>query len=231
MRIPSFFPPASEAYNCTPHPAPFNVTSSGHLVTNGLTLQDSMLYSCYNKDIDGVLRIDLLVQGLPPLSPKITTVKFSDRNAQYIYVEWTNVATSSRPVQRYTLNWKLDQKGSTVDKRQFDAENHTISTTNNYHYVSYSRGDVFTFTVYASNEAGRSALSPESIFNVDNPTTEPITNERLGAWIIVLIVILILLCCICCICCFICLCCLCARRRRRDYPAEEKGKILVTILI
>uniref|UniRef100_A0A1X7UJA3 Uncharacterized protein n=1 Tax=Amphimedon queenslandica TaxID=400682 RepID=A0A1X7UJA3_AMPQE len=220
------FPPASEAYNCTPS-APFNVTSTGHLVTTGLSMHHSRNYSCYNKDINGTLILELIVEGLPPLVPEIQIVKFSSRDSQYIYVEWNNVATPLRPVSSYTFNWRVTFKSGTVDKRQLNAEFNTISTTNNYHYVSFRRGEIFAFTVSAANEAGSSSPSQEKIFDVDGELGTPGGTERqesLHAWIIALIVILVLICCICCLCCLICLCCLWGRRRKRDYNAEEQEK-------
>ena len=224
------FPPASEDYNCTPS-APFNVTSTGHLVTTGLSIHHSTNYSCYNKDINGTLILELVVEGLPPLVPEIQIVRFSSRDSQYIYVEWKNVATVLRPVSSYTFNWRVTFKTETVDKRQLNTEFNTISTTNNYHYVSFRRNEIFTFTVSAANEAGSSSPSQEKIFDVDGEigtTGGTREEEPVHVWMIVLIVVLILICCICCICCLICLCCLCGRRRKRDYNAEDQGiKIII----
>lgn len=195
-------------------------------MTTGLSIHHSKNYSCYNEDINGTLILELIVEGLPPLVPEIQIVRFSSRDSQYIYVEWNNVATALRPVSSYTFNWRVTFKSGTVDKRQLNTEFNTISTTNNYHYVSFRPGEIFTFTVSAANEAGSSSPSQEKTFNVNGELGTPGGTERhesLRAWIIALIVILVLICCICCVCCLICLCCLCGRRRKRDYNAEEQG--------
>lgn len=230
-RIPSVFPSVNYTYNCTPHPVPFNITLSGQFETTGLKLQHSKNYSCQSKDISGMLKLELIVQGLRPLRPKIIFTRIFDRESQFFYIEWTNVATQLRPVQRYVLSWRVTTGGggTVVDKRQFHANNHTVTTPNNYYHLSYRRNEVFTLTVHATNEAGDGPESSQWVFDVNKEDGASTGNRPASfpLWLIILIIAIgLLLCCICCICCLLCFCCCCCGKRR-DYPAEERGEIIV----
>lgn len=227
------FPAVSEPYRCIPPPVPFNVTATGHLVTTGLKLRDSKLYCCYNKDINGTIFFVLSVTGHVPLTPNIVTVRFysSQDERQWLYIEWSNVSTLLQPITRHTLQWNITVKdnGGVVDKRTSHLRNSSVDTPNTYYYLPYNEGEIYSFIVYASNQAGRGQASRPVAFDIDVQLglLSGSASQGLQAWIIALIVfILVLLCCICCICCWICICCLCAKNKKKTYYAEDHGKYM-----
>lgn len=234
-RVPNIFPEASEPYRCIPPPVPFNVTSDGHLLTTGLFLNHSKTYCCYNGDINGTIFFDLSVTGYPPLKTSIQTLDFSSRSAEYIYIEWRNVATPLQPVNQYTLLWNATEKdeGGVVDTRSSHVpKNGSVTTSGNNYFLQYEKGYIYRFAVYGGNDAGRSEDSEQREFNVDVRLEELNSGgpDRLEIWALILIIIMVILCCcICWICLLLCLCCLCGcrRNRKKTYYAEEQGMFII----
>ena len=231
------FPNVSSNYRCRPRPRRFNITASGHLVSNGLYLNDSRLYQCNHRDINGTLSIDLTVKGYVPRTPTFIKFVFSPNVPESLEIAWTNVTTKIQPVTSYILSWNItkksddtsddDKDGDDIKDRQLRITNRnntgTLSTDKTYHYFPYKRQEIYSFSVYAVNEAGRGLSAKGAPFDVDYEFSILPSNMLTIGWIIFIIIICLLFCCCCCLICLLLLCCLCKRNKKRTYFAEKRG--------
>jgi hypothetical protein len=221
------FPNVSDGYKCIPRTKSFNVTSSGHFLTRGLKLTDEKLYCCFSDDIKGILSIDLSVIGYKPLKPQITQIEFTS-DLKYMKVDWTDVARILRPVTNYTLVWTTEPNSNDnnglVDRQTSSRPSGNATTNSPYHILQFNRRQIYTFQVYAFNDAGDGPISDQETFDVEIEYLRATQFVLAPWWIALIVIVCILLCCICCLCCLICICCLCGRRRKRIYYAEEKER-------
>ena len=166
----------------------------------------------------------LTSSGYVPNQPVLNVPVFTNDRGEAIHLNWTIEESIIRPVDNYTLFWRIeregdDEEGSASGRRQ-NNENNTQTTDKSYNLTDYISEAVYTFWVIAENNAGHSQISNERIFDVDDEL-QVLSTERkrsgLEAWMIALIGSITLLCviCICCILCCICLFCYLAARRKR----------------
>ena len=162
----------------------------------------------------------LTSSGYVPNQPVLNVPVFTNDRGEAIHLNWTIEESRITPVDNYTLFWRIeregdDEEGSGDDEegsgRRQNNENNTQTTDKSYNLTDYISEAVYTFWVIAENNAGRSQISNERIFEV-------LSTERkrsgLDVWVIALIGSIILL-CICCILCCICLFCYLAARPKR----------------
>ena len=157
---------------------------------------------------------------------------FTNDRGEAIHLNWTIEESIIRPVDNYTLSWRIEREGDDEEgsRRRQNNENNIRTTDKSYNLTDYISEAVYTFWVVAENSAGRSQISNERRFDVDEELQALGTERKrsgLEAWVIALIVIIILLCiCICCILCCLCLFCCLVARRKRTYYAEEQGMLI-----
>ena len=159
---------------------------------------------------------------------------FTNDRGEAIHLNWTIEESIIRPVDNYILFWRIEREGDDEEgsRRRQNNENNIRTTDKSYNLTDYISEAVYTFWVVAENNAGRSQISNERTFDVDEELqglgSEGKRSELLPFWVIVLIGIIILSCiiCICCILCCICLFCGLAARRKRTYYAEEQGTLI-----
>ena len=176
----------------------------------------------------------LTSSGYVPNQPVLNVPVFTNDRGEAIHLNWTIEESIIRPVDNYTLFWRIEREGDDEEgsRRRQNRENYIQTTDKSYNLTDYISEAVYTFWVVAENNAGRSQISNESRFDVDEELqglgSEGKRSELLPFWVIVLIGIIILSCiiCICCILCCICLFCGLAARRKRTYYAEEQGTLI-----
>ena len=158
---------------------------------------------------------------------------FTNDRGEAIHLNWTIEESRIRPVDNYTLFWRIEREGDDEEgsRRRQNNENNIRTTDKSYNLTDYITEAVYIFWVVAENNAGRSQISNERRFDVDDELQVLGTERKrsgLDVWVIALIGSIILLCiiCICCILCCICLFCCLAARRKRTYYAEEQGTLI-----
>ena len=174
----------------------------------------------------------LTSSGYVPNQPVLNVPVFTNDRGEAIHLNWTIEESIIRPVDYYILSWRIEREGDDEEgsRRRQNRENNIQTTDKSYNLTDYESEAVYTFRVVAENNAGRSQISNERTFDVDEELQALGTERKrsgLERWVIALIVIIILLCiCICCILCCICLFCCLAAKRKRTYYAEEQGTLI-----
>ena len=175
----------------------------------------------------------LTSSGYVPNQPVLNILVFTNDQGEAIHLNWTIEESIIRPVDNYTLFWRIEREGDDEEgsRRRQNNENNIRTTDKSYNLTDYITEAVYTFWVVAENNAGRSQISNERIFDVDDELQVLGTERKmsgLDVWVIALIGSIILLCiiCICCILCCICLFCCLVARRKRTYYAEEQGMLI-----
>ena len=147
------------------------------------------------------------------------------RDNNQLIISWSDVASSTRPVDEYQLEVTRSPLPTNRERRQ--SATRILSTMDTSLIIEYNSQQQYSFRLRAINSAGSSNYSDEYQFILTpSPSTDGLIPPTSSAVLpVVLIMMLLLLCCLCCWICIIAIVCFHRKNQRKSYPAEQRGMI------